>query len=267
MPMFADVGFIPISAKPVRDRTKEELDQLIDEIWDGKVFTTPHCGIRKLWRRMNPPNHTPLDVLVFLPCAVEMDRIPEMAEWYDTFMARLRWLGSLSKEKFLALPDEQKVTLLAYQDLERMTGRHADSGLPIFESCRFLTLKDAGYVYPKILFGARGSDQKITYENLKWPDKIVEDGIVRPPPDPHPEDNLNITIDPVWFKRNAFIAGKTPAQVVMSELNTRYTNANTVKEKIMEFVRDARSPQMNKPCPCGSGKKYKKCCLNKFSQE
>jgi len=25
-------------------------------------------------------------------------------------------------------------------------------------------------------------------------------------------------------------------------------------------------PQRNKPCPCGSGRKYKKCCISKVRQ-
>ena len=32
------------------------------------------------------------------------------------------------------------------------------------------------------------------------------------------------------------------------------------EEKIVPFRRDAKKIMPNDPCPCGSGKKYKKCC-------
>jgi uncharacterized protein YecA (UPF0149 family) len=38
------------------------------------------------------------------------------------------------------------------------------------------------------------------------------------------------------------------------------------KGKIVPFKRVAPKVGRNDPCPCGSGKKYKKCCLNKTSE-
>jgi hypothetical protein len=37
------------------------------------------------------------------------------------------------------------------------------------------------------------------------------------------------------------------------------------KGKVVPFKRDTPKVGRNDPCPCGSGKKYKKCCLNKTS--
>jgi uncharacterized protein YecA (UPF0149 family) len=34
--------------------------------------------------------------------------------------------------------------------------------------------------------------------------------------------------------------------------------------KIHEVVSGAKTPGRNDPCPCGSGRKYKKCCYPKF---
>ena len=34
-------------------------------------------------------------------------------------------------------------------------------------------------------------------------------------------------------------------------------------EPVQTYVRDTPKIGRNDPCPCGSGKKYKKCCLNK----
>ena len=35
------------------------------------------------------------------------------------------------------------------------------------------------------------------------------------------------------------------------------------QKKSMTFVREDKKVYPNDPCPCGSGKKYKKCCMNK----
>jgi len=37
------------------------------------------------------------------------------------------------------------------------------------------------------------------------------------------------------------------------------------REKVIEITPRRSGPKVgrNSPCPCGSGKKYKKCCLNK----
>jgi uncharacterized protein len=46
-------------------------------------------------------------------------------------------------------------------------------------------------------------------------------------------------------------------------------NAGEPTEKLMEIVRTAdaktfvRQAGRNDPCPCGSGKKYKRCCMGK----
>jgi hypothetical protein len=36
-----------------------------------------------------------------------------------------------------------------------------------------------------------------------------------------------------------------------------------LREPVMPFVREAPKVGRNDPCPCGSGKKYKKCCMDK----
>ena len=57
------------------------------------------------------------------------------------------------------------------------------------------------------------------------------------------------------------------------ELNELAANYKKNKEqgtldnggKVVPFKRDSPKVGRNEPCPCGSGKKYKKCCLNKNS--
>jgi preprotein translocase subunit SecA len=57
------------------------------------------------------------------------------------------------------------------------------------------------------------------------------------------------------------------------ELNKLAANYKKNKEqrphknggRVVSFKRNSPKVGRNAPCPCGSGKKYKKCCLNKNS--
>lgn len=40
-----------------------------------------------------------------------------------------------------------------------------------------------------------------------------------------------------------------------------FTNKENLKDKINNFRAEEKTPGRNEPCPCGSGKKYKYCCL------
>lgn len=33
------------------------------------------------------------------------------------------------------------------------------------------------------------------------------------------------------------------------------------------MIIEAKKPERNEPCPCGSGRKYKKCCMEKVSRQ
>ena len=44
------------------------------------------------------------------------------------------------------------------------------------------------------------------------------------------------------------------------------TNARAKKEKGITIKRSTAKIGRNEECPCGSGKKYKKCCLDKDLQ-
>ena len=51
--------------------------------------------------------------------------------------------------------------------------------------------------------------------------------------------------------------GYTPSELLQEE------NSNTSKAKIIKMTKSNKIGR-NEPCPCGSGKKYKKCCgMNK----
>ena len=57
----------------------------------------------------------------------------------------------------------------------------------------------------------------------------------------------------------------------MKELNELAKNYNEQRQqgtientgKVVPFKRKSPKIGRNEPCPCGSGRKYKKCCLNK----
>lgn len=47
------------------------------------------------------------------------------------------------------------------------------------------------------------------------------------------------------------------------KLNDIFSNTGKSKNKEISFQKKSQKIGRNDPCPCGSGKKYKKCCLNK----
>ena len=53
-------------------------------------------------------------------------------------------------------------------------------------------------------------------------------------------------------------------QKVAKEVSTSGTSDGTVKQ---QPVRSNKKAGPNDPCPCGSGKKYKKCCMQKDKNE
>ena len=79
---------------------------------------------------------------------------------------------------------------------------------------------------------------------------------------PDGEDGLNYLCD--GFKR--FFSHTKPYLQKMADLS----RSGASKEQIWRLVRDedakvSRQVGRNDPCPCGSAKKYKKCCLGKSS--
>ena len=44
-----------------------------------------------------------------------------------------------------------------------------------------------------------------------------------------------------------------------------YKNSYGEEVKPIEPIRKENKTGRNEPCPCGSGKKYKRCCLNRKS--
>ena len=46
--------------------------------------------------------------------------------------------------------------------------------------------------------------------------------------------------------------------------DTETRSTRQILENTMEPIRKEKTPRRNDKCPCGSGKKAKKCCLNKI---
>ena len=65
--------------------------------------------------------------------------------------------------------------------------------------------------------------------------------------------------------RRLFLAQIRPQQEVKREKVAKETGTNSVSDKTIKQqpVKKAAKAGPNDPCPCGSGKKYKKCCMQK----
>jgi len=59
-------------------------------------------------------------------------------------------------------------------------------------------------------------------------------------------------------KLQEFFKGKTPSEI-LQKMDQRLTVLKEEGHTLMQRIKVGR----NEPCPCGSGKKFKKCCLNK----
>ena len=74
-----------------------------------------------------------------------------------------------------------------------------------------------------------------------------------------------------YLQENAALSDPDGFAKVMEDMNKKFVDAaKKVKDKdrlgelISAPIRTEKAePGRNDPCPCGSGKKYKKCCLNK----
>jgi SEC-C motif len=83
--------------------------------------------------------------------------------------------------------------------------------------------------------------------------------------------NVNIPEMPdIFGKRKEQEERQKARQKELNELAANYKknkSRGTLEEggKVVPFKRDSPKVGRNDPCPCGSGKKYKKCCLNKNS--
>lgn len=81
-------------------------------------------------------------------------------------------------------------------------------------------------------------------------------------------EEKSIDVNSIDFEpKKAFI----PSQEVVDKLRllvTRKKEEQAERERLatmprQPFVREEPRVGRNDPCPCGSGKKYKKCCMNK----
>ena len=65
--------------------------------------------------------------------------------------------------------------------------------------------------------------------------------------------------------RRAFLVQIKPAQEIKRVKVAKETSAVGTAESIVkpQPVRKDKKVGPNDPCPCGSGKKYKKCCMQK----
>lgn len=65
------------------------------------------------------------------------------------------------------------------------------------------------------------------------------------------------------FETASWIEGPWQKEDVMEQLLAEDHEA----PRRMQLYRSAKKPGRNDPCPCNSGKKFKRCCLDKISFE
>lgn len=64
------------------------------------------------------------------------------------------------------------------------------------------------------------------------------------------------------------ILGNLNASELEKQITHRETNSESNFVEYTESIRAPSNPRLrNKPCPCGSGQKHKKCCLNAVDEE
>ena len=77
-------------------------------------------------------------------------------------------------------------------------------------------------------------------------------------------DSLNIAIKDETIRR-MFLVRLAPQQEVKRERVAKETGTAAATQSLVKKqpVRKDQKVGPNDPCPCGSGKKYKKCCMQK----
>jgi len=55
----------------------------------------------------------------------------------------------------------------------------------------------------------------------------------------------------------------TGEELLSKSYDEKYTNTSSLFKNRYTYIRDTPKINRNSLCPCGSGKKYKKCCINK----
>jgi hypothetical protein len=96
-------------------------------------------------------------------------------------------------------------------------------------------------------------DSKRVYEH-----QLVEN--IRKPLSDSPEVIWMIEVSRILFniRSKHFRDDKIDAAAVESELEGMSSELRSLRDEI--FKAKTKKPGRNKPCPCGSGRKYKKCC-------
>lgn len=57
------------------------------------------------------------------------------------------------------------------------------------------------------------------------------------------------------------------SEIIENEKNNHNYHESLYNEDNVQYVKESKDVGRNDPCPCGSGKKYKKCCMNKPKDE
>ncbi len=55
----------------------------------------------------------------------------------------------------------------------------------------------------------------------------------------------------------------TPEPALLPKASQPKEREDFLERKLTPFLRTEKQVGRNDPCPCGSGKKFKKCCMNR----
>jgi hypothetical protein len=224
------------------------------------------------WPATNPDDNESLT----LECGYAISELatpadlPRIAGLWETLHPR-NWLYLIEAVGRLRLPEAEPIVL----DFAKRTDEADLKTFAAIGLCEMLCTGDDARQFIRDLVEAEAFDfEQVDLEELAIPLGIITRR-------PFPEDAAWRTrlSDPLRSEsRRAAFAGRYPQAAELMEIVQRLRESRVSKDAadMKKLVAASSSPRpaplaraqkagRNDPCPCGSGKKYKKCCLNKIS--
>jgi len=124
-------------------------------------------------------------------------------------------------------------------------------------------LNDEGHVYRGIAGDYTSIEKDMNGEKSAYSKRKIADSIYDRYEEVMSWHGYRMRYDEAYKKKNTYSAPKiversTPSEHLSNKTTDYYSPANSIVP-----VRTEKKVGRNEPCPCGSGKKYKKCCLKK----
>ncbi len=179
--------------------------------------------------------------------ALSMDMVPERADLLSLIMHHLHF--RLLFELFYELYSEE-----GQEDLDEETESDEEDE----DLYRVEALETTAIMIEKLMNGKPDTTVKELFEGSDLPDYLwsSQDFI-------HFMNDLKEHAPNYWMKGNSlagkmYFTGDSPELLKMP-----WTKPDKRRDNPMDLAAERWKVGRNDPCPCGSGKKYKKCCMNK----